>query len=159
MTVDPARQASAHLYWSELACHDRMQTPYPEDLRKTVLPKLTAAFEGWRTRVGDKPGLIVSAYRTPAWNDHVGGEAHSFHIQGAALDVVFEGVTVLDAATAAVREAQAHRVIRGIGYYPEHGFVHIDVGKRDRLTLWKCVTSLSYGKPVRNYIPWDGESV
>lgn len=152
-------QPGAHLYWVELACHDPMMTCYPLDYRSTVLfPKLLPAFEGLRTRLGNRPGIILSAYRTPEWNTHVGGEHESFHIKGAALDLAFEGIPVLDVARAAVDEAQDSRLIRGVGYYPDHGIVHIDVGPRPRLTLWKCVMTLTHLKPIRKYVPWDGES-
>lgn len=147
-----------HLYWSELACHDPMMTCYPMDYRATTLmQKLAPAHEGLRDRL-KHPSTILSAYRTPEWNAKVGGEAESFHIKGAALDLLFEGIPTLEVARAAVEEAVKGKLIRGVGYYPDHGIVHIDVGPRPRLTLWKCVMTLTHLTPIRKYVPWDGES-
>jgi len=147
-----------HLWYEEMACHDETMTTYPLDQRDTVLiPKLAPAYEGWRHRLGDRPGAITSGYRTPRWNTHIGGELNSYHVLPAsALDASFEGVPVIDAARAAVAEMLANHVIQGVGYYPDHGIVHIDVGPRYHPTLWKCVMTLTHLKPIRKYVAWDG---
>jgi zinc D-Ala-D-Ala carboxypeptidase len=70
-----------------------------------------------------RPMLITSAYRDPAHNRRVGGATHSMHLEGKAFDVRMEN------HDPAEFEAVARTVgFTGFGYYPQHGFMHIDTG-------------------------------
>lgn len=76
-----------------------------------------------------RPFQVISGYRSPQTNaalaDASSGVARgSLHLQGMAIDIAIEGVT-----TSALRDAAlAHRG-GGVGFYPDPGFVHVDVGR------------------------------
>lgn len=78
--------------------------------------------------VDDVQVEILSGYRTIASNKKVGGVEKSQHIQCKALDVRIVGVSTYRTWQAAKRSQ-----IGGLGYYPNHGFIHIDSG---RLRSW-----------------------
>ncbi len=72
---------------------------------------------------------IVCGYRSPQTNALLhrttGGVAvHSMHVLGDAIDIRIPGVSTLEVRNAALR---LH--FGGVGYYPEHHFVHVDVGR------------------------------
>lgn len=72
---------------------------------------------------------IICGYRSPQTNaflhETTGGVAkHSMHIQGKAIDIRIPGVSTL-----ALRNAALKLHYGGVGYYPEHQFVHVDVGR------------------------------
>ena len=152
------------LHWEELACHDKLGTPYPEDLRQSVLmARLLPAWRGLRRRNGNKPITVLSAFRTDSYNEEIGGEHGSWHCRGAALDLsAGNHRPAFDFARIAVTEAQEGGIIRGVGWYPDFGQVHIDVRPGAPVVLWRCVATyntLPSGKRklVRLYFPWSGE--
>lgn len=78
----------------------------------------------------DTPGPfhIISGYRSPATNaalhrKNPGVAAHSFHIQGMAIDFRVPGCKTTSVHTAAINLRAG-----GVGYYPESDFVHVDCG-------------------------------
>ncbi len=71
---------------------------------------------------------VISGYRSPRTNrmlaDYSGGVAqHSYHMRGMAMDVRLPGVPLSRVHTAALAMRRG-----GVGYYPDSGFVHVDVG-------------------------------
>jgi uncharacterized protein YcbK (DUF882 family) len=71
---------------------------------------------------------IVCGYRTPWSNGFLrrttsGVASHSLHMLGEAIDIRIPGVP-----TSEVRDAALALHRGGVGYYPESGFVHVDVG-------------------------------
>jgi uncharacterized protein YcbK (DUF882 family) len=87
---------------------------------------------------------IVCGYRTPTTNEalraHSSGVArNSRHIQAEAIDLRMPGIDTLKLRKAALA---MHR--GGVGYYPHHDFIHVDVG---RLRQWcfNCDASLIPG--------------
>lgn len=126
---------SAHLSWAELGCHDG--TPYPAVYTDRALV-LAREFEVVRDRCGQQPIVILSGYRTPAWNRKVGGARQSQHVEGRALDLrPPSGLTV--AAFHVLILAWARdglSQIRGVGRYDRQGFVHIDIRPSVRLVRW-----------------------
>lgn len=100
---------SAHFSRAEFDCHDGS--------RANPHPQLIAKLERLRSIIGDKPIRIVSGYRSPSWNRHVGGAPHSQHLLNRAAD--------LQRGVATVAEAKAAG-FKGIGY---NGIwaVHVDV--------------------------------
>jgi uncharacterized protein YcbK (DUF882 family) len=77
-------------------------------------------------RIGDRPVVITSAYRTQATNAALRGSAtNSFHMRGQALDLHTPGVT-----TRRLRGLARAEGAGGVGWYPSRGFVHIDTGPR-----------------------------
>ena len=117
--------------WSELACKDRLKTPYPLDWRDTRAVVLAGAFEALRARIGGVPLVVLSAYRTPAHNRAVGGVPESQHVQGRALDLrPPKGWTPIELAAV----AQDIPAIRGLGIYDT--FLHLDVREAEHLVVW-----------------------
>jgi len=85
----------------------------------------------------DRKIYIISGYRSPATNNYLrkhsyGVAKNSYHVKAKAADIHIEGM----------RLSRARDIIRGInenggvGYYPNSGFIHTDVGpKRSWMTL------------------------
>jgi len=72
---------------------------------------------------------IVCGYRTPWSNEFLrrttsGVATHSLHMLGEAIDIRIPGVSTLELRDAALALRRG-----GVGYYPESGFVHVDVGR------------------------------
>ena len=77
------------------------------------------------------PITVISGYRCPKHNSAVGGAKASQHMLGKAADIVIKGLTPFEMFRLAERiEAFKNG---GMGLYPSHGFVHVDVrGHRSR---------------------------
>ena len=84
-----------------------------------------------RERLG-KPMIITSAYRTPKYNQRVGGVHSSMHLKARAFDVSMRNHDPHEF------EAAARAVgFTGFGFYPSMGFMHIDTGDdREWGTRW-----------------------
>lgn len=127
---------SLFLSWDELACHDPDHTPYPENWRLTRVLALAHEFDAIRHLCGDHPIPVLSAYRTPEWNRHIGGARHSQHLEGRALDCHPPADMSVQTFFQIImdRALDPNSAIRGIGHYPE--FVHLDVRLEGRLFSW-----------------------
>jgi uncharacterized protein YcbK (DUF882 family) len=68
---------------------------------------------------------LVSGFRAPMFSL----ATLSYHTRGMAADIRIPGMTPL-----MVRDLAQSMGVRGIGYYPVSGFVHVDV--RDKFTTW-----------------------
>jgi len=84
-------------------------------------------------KVGKRRIQILSAYRTERTNKRLrrrypGVAKHSYHIKGQAVDITVKGVS-----TAKLKRIAKSMNAGGVGYYPTHGFVHIDTG---RIRYW-----------------------
>jgi uncharacterized protein YcbK (DUF882 family) len=71
---------------------------------------------------------IVSAYRSPTYNNKLRESGHgvaqkSLHLSGKAIDISIPGKNI-----ASIREAAVDLRMGGVVYYPGSGFVHIDSG-------------------------------
>lgn len=124
--LEPLRMGlvTDHLAWCELRCHDG--TEVPEELTENA-QIVADAFEAVRA-LWDRPITVLSGYRTPAYNQAVGGAPGSYHVRALALDLQPpEGVSVVD-FWSDICDLALRTTIRGIGYAsPQHGnFVHID---------------------------------
>jgi len=89
-----------------------------------IHPALVKALEEIREKGGGQTLHITSAYRPPAYNRKVGGVGNSTHIDGLAADIYTDHLR-----TKALWEI-CDQVIGdkgGVGFYPNQGFVHIDV--------------------------------
>lgn len=93
-------------------------------------PKLFDLLHRLRLTLGSKqPIQVVSAFRSPATNKELRRKGHggvakkSLHMEGKAMDLHIEGVSLADVRDAAQRFRKG-----GVGYYPGDGFVHVDTG-------------------------------
>ena len=84
-------------------------------------PDLVARLQRLRDLLS-RPVIVLSGYRTPEHNARVGGVAGSFHMQGLAADVTWEGFEIDGAVQLAEQTG-----FDGIGRYPRKGFLHVDV--------------------------------
>lgn len=101
----------------------------PDTREVRLSQELVARLQRLRDLVG-KPVQVLSGYRTPEHNATVRGVAASFHVQGLAADVTWEGFEI----EAAVKLAE-QAGFDGIGRYAKKGFVHVDV--RGYLARWE----------------------
>lgn len=117
---------SAHLLWSELACHDG--SFYPLEWREDRAVALALTFEDVRALLGNTPVVILSGYRTEKYNATLEGAASkSQHVQGRALDIwhhAHEPRAVYTTIKLAQRDG-ALPLLGGLGLY--RTFVHMDV--------------------------------
>ena len=67
---------------------------------------------------------ITSGYRSPAYNDSVGGVSGSLHMQGKAVDIVMSSYSTSDRAR--FIEIAINEGATGIGVY--NTFTHVDIG-------------------------------
>ena|SRR3990170_2310758 len=111
-----------HFDISEFDCHDG--TEVPEDLLGNV--KLLAEnLEVLRKEIG-KPIHVNSGYRTPAYNEKIGGEKNSFHKKAMAADITVAGLTPRQVHLAIDRLLLSGKMRQGgLGLYKT--FVHYDV--------------------------------
>ena len=126
---------SQFLSWTELSCHDGVEYPHMFRTDQTRLPNLIEAFEALRHKLGDKPLVILSAYRHPQYNKKIGGALKSQHTEGRALDVKTpKGMKSRELFDVLV-DLSNKTPIRGIGLY-KWG-CHMDVRPQTKLSLWK----------------------
>jgi hypothetical protein len=151
--MTPLPGPSPHLSWDELSCLNRsakpwngvpawgLIAPYPLDWRLSRAPLISSAFELVRAL----RGLSLSpqsSYRTPEYNAAVGGEPHSLHLQGLALDLPIPAgcdPAAWHRDIVALAQTPAGRMIRGIGFAPpsyQGGFVHVDCRQSVSLVQW-----------------------
>jgi uncharacterized protein YcbK (DUF882 family) len=101
----------------------------------TRLPNLVEAFEALRVKLGNKPLVVLSAYRHPQYNKKIGGALKSQHTEGRALDIrTPKGMTPRELFDVMVNLSNS-TPIRGIGLY-KWG-CHMDVRPQQKLSLWK----------------------
>lgn len=91
-------------------------------------PALIVALEKLRARSGGRPLAIVSGYRSPNWNKHVGGARNSQHLHNRAADIPSGYAHIEDAMAAG---------FTGIGYCGEW-VVHVDVRPGKRVAFKDC---------------------
>ena len=112
-----------HFSWREFRCHDG--TPVPTDLARNVM-EVCENLEVLRHALGDVKIHVVSGYRTPSWNEHVGGAKHSQHKLGKAADIQVAGLTPVQLRRRVLDLIEAGKMKQGgVGLYPT--FLHYDV--------------------------------
>lgn len=116
----------------EFRCKDG--TPYPSAWIVSRLRPLVRELDELRRRVG--PLVVVSGFRTTAYNRQIGGARGSQHVEGRAADV-----RPLNAPIEQLRVVVRHRLLepgcrlRGVGWY--NRFVHVDNRPSTRLAVWQ----------------------
>ena len=94
-------------------------------------PKLLDVLYSIMRLVGGNAGStiqVTSGYRSPHTNSvlrqmYDGVAANSYHMRGQAIDFSVPGVALTDLQRAALSVRGG-----GVGYYPAHNFLHVDVG-------------------------------
>ena len=111
-----------HFSKSEFDCNDGSDMP-PEVFLN--VEKLATQLEVLRLFF-DKPIKINSGYRSPKYNEHIGGATKSQHLLGTASDIIVEGINpsdVADAVEALIRIGAVN--FGGLGRYTT--FTHLDI--------------------------------
>jgi uncharacterized protein YcbK (DUF882 family) len=95
----------------------------------TMDPHVIDVLSAIQHRLGPKPLHIVSGYRSPETNAMLasltdGVAQHSLHMEGKAVDIRVDGLTVRKLGKLA-KSLHAG----GVGMYPSSNFVHVDVGR------------------------------
>jgi len=111
-TINHIRIAE-HFYLDEFQCPCCKQVM----LHSLLLQKM----KGLRYKI-QKPVIITSGYRCPAYNLKVGGVKNSYHLLGMAADVYVPGINLLDLLKVAEKID-----FSGIGFYPQRNFLHLDI--------------------------------
>lgn len=119
-STDGKLKLSAHFTAREFACKDGSDPFF-------VAPGLVQVLEAVREHFGGKPVRINSGYRTPPYNQRVGGKSRSQHLYGMAADITIPGVSPAEVGAYARRIMPNHG---GVGIYMKKGFTHIDVRKK-----------------------------
>jgi zinc D-Ala-D-Ala carboxypeptidase len=91
--------------------------------RLVVSIALMDKLEALRKRLGGRPLVVTSGYRSKEHNAAVGGAANSQHLYGQAVDIAL--------ANADGAEVEGHAKMlgfTGIGRYPGKGVIHLDIG-------------------------------
>lgn len=95
----------------------------PKRMWEKIVPSLRIV-DDLRDHFG-KPCVILSSYRSPAYNGAINGAAsRSFHMQFCALDIAVAGVTPRQVRDLLLQWRRAGKFVGGIGIY--NSFVHID---------------------------------
>jgi uncharacterized protein YcbK (DUF882 family) len=118
---------SDHFDVQEFECMDG--TPVPPELIVNARALCALVLEPLR-RAWAGPIIVVSGYRTPAWNQGVHGAAASTHLTAEGADVrpVHRGgVRNLHAMALDLRLRGELPDLGGLGLYP--GWVHLDIRK------------------------------
>ncbi len=82
--------------------------------------RLLEVLDSIREIIG-KPVYVLSGYRCSIHNAEVGGVPNSFHTQGIAADLTYDGIDI-DYLASIAEQCGAD----GIGKYHSQGFVHVD---------------------------------
>lgn len=151
LAVMPRAKGNKSLSFHNLHTDERLQVTYWKDgtYNRAAFEKINHILRDYRT--GDifpmRAGLmdlvhdlqthlnhhdtieIISGYRSPKTNAMLAANSdgvarRSLHMEGKAIDLRLNGVTLRQVHNAALFMRRG-----GVGYYPSSGFVHMDVGR------------------------------
>jgi len=91
--------------------------------------RLRTMLDSFERKFGRKV-VLNSGYRDPIRNILAGGEDSSYHMRCMAADIFIPGVDKRQMIAFAMRNPQ----VGGLGCYPSHNYIHVDV--RDRPRGW-----------------------
>ncbi len=118
---------STHFELAEFASHDGVSIP--DNLLPNVHDLVTGVLEPLRVR-WNAPIVVISGYRTPAWNTRVGGAKASTHMTASGADVRPLNPSDLPAFFSCIEEMRVEgklQALGGIGKYP--GWAHLDINR------------------------------
>ena len=100
-----------------------------------ISPFLMVAMQQIRGTI-DKPVTITSGFRTTNKNIDIGGAKSSYHTKGMAADWTAD--INLEEFYNLLIDPKYNRFpfIKGVGYYPNRHFIHIDVRNVDKRVTW-----------------------
>lgn len=143
-TSDEEAYIGEHFQMWECAQRARGEkSPFP----KRVLPPTTLRWnlvvlnldllDPIRNAVG-KAVKTNSVYRSPEYNAFVQGAKSSYHMRCMAADIRVQGWSALRLKTL-IMDLHFENKIRlgGIGIYPKHNFVHVDIRPGKGLVQWR----------------------
>lgn len=104
---------SEHFKATEFQCKDKSKS-------LLIAQKLIDTLEDIRKHFNE-PVYINSGYRTPKWNEKVGGAANSYHCKGMAADIWVKNHSSAEVAR------YANSLMENGGIIKYTNFVHIDV--------------------------------
>src|ERR1051325_9537224 len=123
--------------WDEFACHDGSDIPdeAKPNLRRLCANVLEVIRMEWHS-----PIIIISGYRSSAWNHKVGGATGSRHLLGEAADIRPVSLEIMPLFRSVIERMIATGklpALGGYGRYPH--WLHVDVRPRtgDRLARWE----------------------
>lgn len=90
VNTDGNAQLEKHFKVKEFACKDGSPVVFIDEDLYNILEILR--------RKLDKPVIITSGYRTPAWNAKCGGAKYSYHMRGMAADIRVDGMSTKELA-------------------------------------------------------------
>lgn len=123
-----------HFSVEELACP--LNGAPPDELYEN-LERLCSQLEALRAELG-APIRVISGYRSPEYNEQIGGARRSQHMQATASDIKVKGVDPRKVHSTILKLIKEGKMEQGgLGLYET--FVHYDV--RGRKARW-------YGKGV-----------
>lgn len=140
----PGLRIMRHFRPEEFDCHDG--TDYPAEWISTRLADLVETLDVIREAWGG-PLSVVSGYRSPAWNERVGGAKASQHAEGRAADIrprpqldenYADTVMRLHALILELYRTRKLPLLGGLGVYPR--WVHVDCRERPadgHLARWR----------------------
>ncbi len=120
---------SPHFTWAEAACHDGSEVPLELQPNARILANLV--LEPIRERFGHSV-IPLSWYRSPEWNERVGGAEGSFHMQALAADIRPSSLPDLPQLRAVIEDmilAGHLPALGGIGVYK--AWLHVDARPRN----------------------------
>ena len=118
---------------AQISKNFRLSEFYPEGTQRPgehsydlvrIAPMLVNILEEIRKRAGDQTLHVTSGYRPIAYNRKVGGVSNSTHIDGLAADIYSEHIST-EALWEICDDVIGDR--GGVGFYPNQGFVHVDI--------------------------------
>ena len=104
---------------------DHRAVPVPKDLHGNLF-ELAKNLEVLRKELGGKPITVFSGYRTPFWNEHVGGAEGSKHMKAQAADISVKGVSPRVVYETAERLIRDGKMKKG-GLHRYNTFTHYDI--------------------------------
>lgn len=112
---------SEHFNHQDFACHcSECKKEYRIHLG------LVGALEAIADHFQKRPA-ILSAYWCDAFHEKKKKEHRSYHAGGKAVHLAIEGVPLVEL----FKFAETLPELRGLGYYPEENFIHLDTRPKD----------------------------